>query len=219
MIRTVCASLTVLFLCFFGAHSGKAAGSAAELYGKGREIESVAISPDGTRIAYLSAQDGVTGLVVQPLNGELGFMLPGPEVKLREVEWSGPNHVLLYASQTETEVFFASPLIEFWGVFSVDVRSRELVQLLGKNRNMDLQTSLAGVSAKKWDENGTVFMSARTRAGGRLDPTVGVAGYTRGRIDLYEVDGESGRGRRVARGGENTDLSVIKTNGTVERVS
>ena len=89
------------------------------------------------------------------------------------------------------------------------------VQLLRKNRNMDLQTSLAGVRAKKWDENGTVFMSARTRAGGRQSPTVGVAGYTRGRVDLYEVDGESGRGRRVTRGGENTDQWVVKPDGTV----
>ena len=100
-------------------------------------------------------------------------------------------------------------------MFSVDVRSRKLVQLLGKNRNMDLQTSLSGVRARKWDENGTVFMSARTRVGGRQDPAVRVAGYTRGRVDLYEVDGQSGRGSRVARGGENTDQWVVKPDGEV----
>ena len=48
MIRTVLVSLPLVLFSLVGSHSLQAAESAAELYGKGREIESVSISPDGT---------------------------------------------------------------------------------------------------------------------------------------------------------------------------
>jgi hypothetical protein len=156
-----------LVASLFASPTLEALENTAEIYGKGRRVDSLVISPDGTRIAFLSTRDGVNGLVIKPVTGEGGFRIPSPDLKLRSVEWSGPNHVLLYASETEINRAFAIPLIEFWGVFSIDVRSREIVQLLSRNRTMDLQSSLANVRAKTWDENGTVYMAACTRAGGK----------------------------------------------------
>ena len=121
---------TTALFCLLAGNSF-AANMQAVLYGKGRAIRSLVISPDGTQIAYISSKDGIDGLAVGPIEGG-GFRIPSPDLKLRNVEWSGPNHVLLYASATKTMRAFASPLIEFWGAFSLDIRSQEIVQLLGK---------------------------------------------------------------------------------------
>lgn len=192
------------------------AKSLAELYGKGRQVSSLKISPDGNRIAYIYTVDGQRSLVVKPIHGKGGIRnQAGKGMKLRSVEWSGPNHVLLYASQTESNYAYNSPLNEFWSVFSADVNSGDVVQLLIRNKALDLQGSLANVRARTWDEDGTVYMSARTRAGGRRDATVGVSGYTPGNFDLYEVSGVNGRGKRYARGGTNTYEWVVNANGDV----
>jgi len=200
-------------LCFL-TDSGHAANSQAELYGKGRVIRSLVISPDGNQIAYISPKDGVDGLVVSPIEGG-GFRVPSPNLKLRNVEWSGPNHVLLYASATKTMRAFASPLIEFWGAFSLDIRSKEIVQLLAKNKTLGLQSSLSNIRAKKWDEDGTVLMAARTTEDKRSRGSDAAVGRSKTKVDLFEVDGTSGRGKRISKGGENTDQWVVRPDGSV----
>lgn len=190
------------------------AASLAELYGQSRTASSVNISPDGTRVAYLHNQDGVNALIVISLEGERGLRIPAPNVKLRHVEWSGPNHVLMYASETQGYFGFSSNSIEFSAVFSVNINDGKTIQLLGRNRNMDLQSSLANIRAKSWDDDGTVYMAARTTEG-RQHASVGVAGYTPGNVDLYRVDGNSGRGKRISKGGVNTDEWIVKPDGSV----
>ena len=204
--------LAAFFALVFG-NTGFA--SDAKLYGQSRKVDSLVISPDGTRIAYLFTEEGFTSLVVQPIEGSGGIKVGGGELKLRYVEWSGPNHVLLFASQTQGMFFYGTIDLEFWGVFSVDVRSGEIIQMLGRNRAMDIQGSLANVRAKAWDEDGTVYMAARTTKEGRRDPSVGVAGYSLGTVDLYKVDGNSGRGDRIAKGSENTDEWIVRPTGQV----
>ncbi|NKB42948.1 MAG: alpha/beta fold hydrolase [Alphaproteobacteria bacterium] len=212
MLKWAVGAVALLCLVVDDSH---AANSQAELYGKGRAVRSLVISPDGQQIAYISSQDGTDGVVIRPLKGSGGFRVPSRDLKLRNVEWSGPNHVLLYASATKTMRAFASPLIEFWGAFSLDVRSREIVQLLGRNRSLGLQSSLSDVRAKKWDENGTVLMAARTSTDKRGSGSDVAVGRSRTKVDLFEVDGNSGRGKRISKGGENTDQWVVRTDGTV----
>lgn len=214
MLRFITTLLAGLIGCSTFQSAGEA-GTLAELYGQGRQVSSLKISPDGERIAFLYTEDGKKSLIVRPISGKGGIQTGGGELKLRSVEWSGPNHVLLYASQTENNYAFASPLIEFWGVFSVDARDGNIVQLLGRSKTLDIQSSLANVRAKAWDDKGTVYMSARTSASGRVDPSVGVAGYSRGKVDLYKVNGENGRGKRYSKGGKNTDEWVVRPDGSV----
>lgn len=211
MLRSAFGAAALLCLL---AGSSFAANNQAELYGKGRAIRSLVISPDGTQIAYISIKDGIEGLAVGPISGG-GFRVPSSDLKLRNVEWSGPNHVLLYASATKTMRAFASPLIEFWGAFSLDIRSKEIVQLLARNKGLGLQSSLSNVRAKKWDENGTVLMAARTTADRRNLGSGGAIGRGATKADLFEVDGTSGRGTRISKGGENTDQWVVRPNGTI----
>ncbi len=216
-ILTKCAAFCGVILAVVGtfAPGSEANASDAELYGRSREVDSLVISPDGTQIAYLFTENGETSLVVQPIDGSGGIKVAGGELKLRYVEWSGPNHVLLFASETQGIYFYRSIDLEFWGVFSVDVRTGEIIQMLARNRALDFQGSLANVRAKTWDEDGTIYMAARTSKDGRRTPGVGVAGYAPGTVDLYEVDGNSGRGNRIAKGSENTDAWIVRPSGQV----
>lgn len=191
------------------------AASLAELYGESQRVSSVKISPDGTRVAYIYNEEGVNSLIVSSLDESGGLRVPAPDIKVRAVEWSGPNHVLMYASQTQGYFGFSSDSVEFSAVFSVNVENGKTVQLLARNRSMDIQSSLSNVRAKTRDDDGTVYMAARTSKTGRRDAAVGTAGYAPGDVDLYRVDGNSGRGKRMASGVVNTDEWIVRPDGTV----
>lgn len=206
--------LSALALLLF-TPTGGTAETLAELYGQSRQGRSLEISPDGAQIAYLYTVGGDTSIVVRPVEGDGGLRVQVDNLKPRAIEWSGPNHVLLYGSQTENNYAFADPLIEFWAVFSIDTRTGKNIQLLSRSRSLDIQSSLANVRAKAWDEDGTVYMAARTRAGGARAASVGGLGYTPGKVDLYRADGNTGYGQRISKGSVNTDAYIVKPNGTV----
>lgn len=210
--------IAILLAGFVGCvttQSVSQAASLAELYGESQRVASVTISPNGTKVAYIYTEEGVNSLVVSNLDEDGGIRVPAPDIKVRAVEWSGPNHVLMYASETQGYFGFSSDSIEFSAVFSVNVETGKTVQLLARNRSMDLQSSLSNVRAKAWDEDGTVYMAARTSATGRRDASVGTAGYTPGEVDLYRVDGNTGRGKRISSGAVNTDEWIVRPDGTV----
>lgn len=214
MLRFVCFVVVGVASLAIGQSTLKAA-SLAELYGESQRVASVKISPDGTKVAYIFTEEGVNSLIVTDLDQSGGIRVPAPDIKVRAVEWSGPNHVLMYASETQGYFGFSSNSIEFSAVFSVNTENGKTVQLLSRNRDMDIQSSLSNVRAKAWDKDGTVYMAARTSAGGRRSASVGVAGYTPGEVDLYRVDGNTGRGKRIASGAVNTDEWIVRPDGTV----
>ena len=71
-----------------------------EVYGRNPTYEDFHISPDGTRIAFIHNHDGKIDLVVRSLSGGPGARVDASKLKVRHIEWSGPNHVLLFATRT-----------------------------------------------------------------------------------------------------------------------
>ena len=177
-----------------------------ELYGADPETSDVRISADGTKLAMLVARPDFKGLMI--VDVDTGRTIGGStgDLKVRQIDWSGPNHVLLYVSKTTNIAEFRSSKIEFGGVFSIDIRNMGApVQLLESNKGLALQTNLWGVRAYLGNENGDVLMAAR----------VDRKGSRNGTEDLLLVNGATGRGSVIARGTAGTRDWVVSPKGYV----
>ncbi|MBS0378697.1 MAG: S9 family peptidase [Proteobacteria bacterium] len=107
-----------------------AAGAAAaplEVYGRLPTLESVGISPDGTRLAFVRTQGDDRLLIVVALatgkpiaGGHIG------KVKLRDVQWADDRRLLLITSVTEDLMEFSGGKHEWTGLQVFDIEKRTL---------------------------------------------------------------------------------------------
>lgn len=194
-----------LLCALFGIDVAVAA-PALEVYSNDPKTSDARISPDGKMLALQVAIDRPGFLLLDLETGKQKTIVV-ETLKVRNFEWSGPNHILLFASDTVTNYAFSSPKIEYGGVFSIDVRDPgQPVQLLGRNKSLAIQNSLWNVRAVTGNENGDVLMTAvMSRNGARR----------RGNTDLVLVSGETGRGRVIARGNGGTGYWVVSPKGHV----
>ena len=119
-------SAIILLSALFGAR-----GYAAplEAYGELPTMRSVAISPDGERIAYLTRQDGEEALVVFSLRTGESSAARIENIKARTVSFATPNHVILRVSET-TSVYGYRDQFEYSGAFSFNVAAGKVRRLL-----------------------------------------------------------------------------------------
>ncbi|MBL8642412.1 MAG: S9 family peptidase [Rhodospirillaceae bacterium] len=192
-----------------------------EVYGKDPEISNVRLSADGAKVAMIQVENGGNPtLLVMDLatRKAVGFDLG--ELKVRQIEWSSDRHMLVYASKTTRMMQFRSSLVEFCGVFSINTETRaDMTQLLVKNDDLALQSSLCDVESHLWNDRGDVLMSARAIGGSsRSMESVrakGDATGVAGEVALYRVSGENGRGERIARGIDSTRAWITSPKGYV----
>ncbi|HEY1560212.1 MAG TPA: S9 family peptidase [Caulobacteraceae bacterium] len=72
-----------------------------EAYGRLPSLEDVRISPDGQRIAMVATEGDVRSIVLKGASGGLTKLkLEAGSLKLRDLEWAGPNHLIISASFT-----------------------------------------------------------------------------------------------------------------------
>jgi len=177
-----------------------------EVYGNDAETSDLRISADGSQIAELVTVPDFRGIIFTDLATGKRRGTEVGNIKVRGIEWSGPNHLLLYVSETTNIMEFRSSKVEFNAVFSIDTREqRKPVQLLGSSRKLALQSSLSDVRAHVGNDEGDVLMAARIDRGGKIIGT----------NDLLRVSGTSGRGDVISRGGESTDYWVVSPKGHV----
>ena len=190
------------FLSIGAAH----AAPPIELYGKDPEVSDVQISADGKKVAMSKAVNGHSGLFVFELATRKAAQYDLGNLKVRNIEWSSDNHVLIYASKTTNIMEYRSSLVEFCGAFSIDTRGKSSPkQLLGANGDLALQSSLCSIESRLWNDNGDVLMSARSFRGGNIQ----------GEEAVFLVDGTTGRGKVVSRGTESTRYWVTSPKGYV----
>lgn len=177
-----------------------------EMYGKDPEISDVEISADGNKVAMSRFVDGKAGILVLDRTSAEGVQYNLGDLKIRNVEWSSPHHVLAYVSKTTTMMEFRSSLVEFCAVFSLDTRGQsDAKQLLGTSKKLALQSSLCDVEARLWNDTGDVLMSARVDRGGAAT----------GEEALYLLNGNTGRGNIIARGTASTWSWVASPKGNL----
>jgi dipeptidyl aminopeptidase/acylaminoacyl peptidase len=136
LIRTAAAvAAMVTFLC--GAPRGNAAP--LELYGRLPNLEDVALSPDGSRIAFVRTTANKRVIYIVSLEDRKGLgALNVGEQKLREIRWADDDHLMITTSTTALPVGFTGQRHEFFGlqVYSVAAKSTTILPSPLKNLNL-----------------------------------------------------------------------------------
>jgi dipeptidyl aminopeptidase/acylaminoacyl peptidase len=102
-----------------------------EVYGRLPAIEDVALSPDGSRIAYIRTSGDVRALVVISLADKklIGGVRSGT-TKLRQIRWADDDHLLLLTSTNTPPQSFAGVLNEWFTMEVYDVAKRAATPLV-----------------------------------------------------------------------------------------
>ncbi|QOJ30989.1 MAG: S9 family peptidase [Gammaproteobacteria bacterium] len=188
--------VTILLL----ATAASPAAPPLEAYGRLPGVEHLALSPSGERVATIAVMGERRRLIVATTRGKLLQSVDAGNFKTRDVWWAGDDHVLAATSST-----YKAPLqlvlgqAEMWNVFSLSVRTGHLIAVFDKNRTLSPAVFAAYGSAVVDGRSFGYF--------GGLTLTTTVAGEfildTRSDFivpDLYQVDLESGKAERIARG-------------------
>jgi dipeptidyl aminopeptidase/acylaminoacyl peptidase len=114
-----------LLCCATSNPGGAAAAVPLEVYGRLPSLENVALSPDGSRIAFVRTTENVRILAVVSITDDkaLGALRIG-ELKLRGIEWADDNHLLIETSMTALPLGLMGEQRE-WAllqVYNVDTR-------------------------------------------------------------------------------------------------
>lgn len=117
-----------------GALAQAPAGPPIEAYASLPALGNVAISPDGTKIAFIgTAANGVRQLAARTLSGEsLGAVGIGDQ-KVRAVQWADNTHVLITTSDYVTPRGLDSNG-EFYNAQSYNTETRRFVTLMNETR-------------------------------------------------------------------------------------
>ncbi|WP_304188009.1 prolyl oligopeptidase family serine peptidase [Phenylobacterium aquaticum] len=115
-------------LAAFGLARAQAAP--LEAYGRLPDIEDLAISPDGERLAVILTADGGRKIIIRRLSdGAVTSVEAGPQ-KVRSVDWAGPDHLLITTSTTGAVDGAIGPVSEYFGLFDLDIPGRRLKPLM-----------------------------------------------------------------------------------------
>lgn len=163
-------------------------------YGSLPSIETVDLSPDGSRVAAIASGNGTRQLVVLNKAGEKIGSIPLTDQKIRSIQWAG-NEFLIVNMSTTDKLFPGSDKQEF-GVTSVLNLRKGGVPYWVFDKESDMLPVIGG-------NYGIRLIDGRWYAfWGGYYSTTAKGGYFFGNIDyiLYQVDLETGKAKRVARG-------------------
>lgn len=202
MSRLIFALSVSMALVGFGA-SGAAAQTAAPpplaAYSQLPAVESVELSPDGANTASIRrSADGVR-VIVASRAGELIASVNVGDSQVRGVSWVSNDHVLILSTSNQQGAGFVGRNVFMIGDI-LNVRTSRLVRAL----------NAADVSVYN-----IILSYARAVRNGR--PELIVTGLTThlGEYtgDLYAVDLDTGRGRRIGKGQSDTRFNLVGPDG------
>ena len=141
------ATVTLLSVLCSGAGWAK---PPIEAYGALPRVRSMALSPDGDKIAYILYDNGQEALFVNSLTDGFVGGARTDSVKARYVDFASSDHVILIASET-TSVFGYRGRMEYSAAFVYDIRTNKIRQLLRDTEDLYPAQSglgkIVGVSA------------------------------------------------------------------------
>ncbi len=196
------AALAVTFLGHVGLAAAQDTGTAPlEVFGRMPAMESVQLSPDGSRLAHIAVVGEERSLLIHELDGMavIGGVRAG-DTKVRGLDWIGSDRVLLTTTATQSGAALGIRRQELADAQIYHIPTREVRNLL---------TGLDGGFFTK--------LTGSTIIRGTGDDA---AVYTRvvplrppARAYLYRIDPETGRGQQVEDGEPDTGGYVLNAAG------
>jgi dienelactone hydrolase len=165
-----------------------------ETYGGMPAFDLVEVSPAGDRLAYIAVVGEERSLVINDLADMslIGGVRAG-DVKVRDLNWAGEDHVVVSTSATVTSAAIGLRRSELFDGQIYAIPTRSVAQALTNTRNLTLGTKLAG--------------SPVTRTVGGRGMLL-VSGYTQEGARLFNVDLDTGQGRPVEEGARTSNYLV-----------
>jgi dipeptidyl aminopeptidase/acylaminoacyl peptidase len=181
-----------------------AQGLPASAFARLPGTQGVSISPDGSRLAFVTHEGEARYVVVMDL--ETGHQEAADFSTMRAYStfWADEDTLLARAGRTR-EFGAVSGDVNFQALVSIDADTLEADQLIREGRDLGYNFNTAAVAGVD-PQTGRLFMPLRD---------------TSGALNLYAVDPENGRRMTlVARGNENTHYWIASPDGqTYVRVS
>lgn len=171
-----------------------------EAYAALPAISSVVVSDDGTELAYLSRRGETSQVVVQERTGEVLVTIDVSDRRPNRVFWVSKDHVAIESLVLNSDLVISDS--HFPQLDVVNVRTRGVARVL---RSADKGVINAVFDHWRGDYRGepTLYVQAITSE---------AYAYT---TDVYRVDLDSGRGRRIATGLEDTAGYLVRPNGDI----
>lgn len=146
-------------MCAFAAPAQSAPSVPLSVYGQLPSIEDVALSPDGSRVAYVRTQGELRVIFVATVaDHKLIRWVKTGEEKLRELEWADNDNLLLTTSLTTSVDGFKA---EWRLLRDYKVSQNELVTLPGKAlgaRNAEVETVVGEVMVRRVGGHTVLFV-------------------------------------------------------------
>ena len=169
---------------------GATAASAAplEAYGRLPSLEQMVVSPDGSKMAYITDVEGKRSVVVQNIRpNKLIMGVQAGYEKLRSLDWAGNDHVLITTSVTMRPLGVEAGVGEWYMTQSLDLNSRSFKLPLKDVKSDGMMNTTEGLpKVRTVNGHPTVFL------GGTYFDTDGT-----GLLGLFQADMVTGKAFRV----------------------
>lgn len=176
-----------------------------EVYGRLPHLEDVALSPDGTRIAFVRTEGNTRLLDVVSLakHEMLGAVRIG-EDKLRRIAWADDHNLMIVTSATALPFGFIGMQHEWYllQVFDVDAHKIRLVPSGMQLKDINMLNVLSGQPMVRHVAGHTVLFVPGMYVSDRTEPLLFSVDLDSGREKLVRLGSQSSRGWLVDEAGE-----------------
>ena len=125
--------------------AGAARAAPLEAFGALPTMSQVAISPDGTKIAFVQPLNGKQAVVVDQLNPAASAGgLPPTDQKVRALIWADPTHLLVVKSQAGYAREVYSSLSEWYLVYCLDLEKHKVTALFNQDHDVGATSRMRG---------------------------------------------------------------------------
>lgn len=163
-------------------------------------VADVTVSDDGSRLAYVRREGEQAFVIVQTKAGEVLTTIDVSDRRYSSLRWLSPDHVGIWSLVLEKRLTGGShqPQLDI-----VNVRTQNVARALRSADRGGVVNAVYGVTRVDTGREPIIHVQAYTIEGGHV---------TR---DIYRVDLDSGRGRRVSIGQRDTRGYLIRPDGSI----
>ncbi|MFN3932481.1 MAG: alpha/beta hydrolase family protein [Brevundimonas sp.] len=201
MLKVTCALLAAMALAVSGA--GAAAQTAAppplSAYSQLPAVQSVQLSPDGANIASIRREAGVVRVLVTSRGGDVLASVNVGDSQVRGLMWASNDHVLILSTSNQQAGGFRGRNVFTIGDI-LNIRTNRLVRALNDADIPVYNFLMSYDRVVRGGEPALVVTGLTTHLGE----------YTG---DLYVVDLDNGRGRRIGKGQSDTRFNLVGLDG------